>query len=296
MLPIKSIRALSNRTLPAVLMLGLALCAVAGNVCGKQRAAAGETKPGAGQYLQVGETRIYYETYGKGEPLVLLHGGLFGSIDEFKGLIPELSRHHLVIAIATRGHGKSELGNRPLSYQLLAEDFAAVISKATSRPADVIGFSDGAIAAYHLAASHPRLVKRLIAVGGPLGLYGYTKAGLADLDKYDTPEKLEKLAPKFVAQRRASMPDQAAWNRFIRDLAKMWKQPEYISKTQLQTIQCPTLIAGGDRDEYTRTEHFVEIFHLLPKGQLAIVPGSGHTVFDTKPDLMLKLIHLFLAE
>jgi pimeloyl-ACP methyl ester carboxylesterase len=242
----------------------------------------------------VGDAKIYYEVYGKGDPLVLLHGGLFGSIDEFKGIIPDLSRDHLVIAIATRGHGKSELGTCPLSYRLLAEDFAAVIRNVTTHQVDVIGFSDGAIAAYHLTAAHPEMVKRLIAVGGPLGLYGYNDSGLADLDKYDTPEELEKLAPEFVGARKKSMPDETAWNRFIEELAKMWKQREYISREQIQSIQCPTLIVGGDRDEYTKTEHFVEIYRLLPKGQLAIVPKSGHTVFGSKPDSMLKLVRDFL--
>lgn len=246
--------------------------------------------------LQVGEAKIYYEIYGAGEPLVLLHGGLFGSIAEFKNLIPVLSKEHLVIAIAARGHGKSELGTKPISYQLYAHDFAAVIKNAVSQPAHIIGFSDGAIAAYHLAVMYPKLVKGVIAAGGPLGLSGYTAKGLKSLDDYDTPAKLEKLAPKFVAARKKAMPDEAAWNRFIADLVKMWKQSEYIAKKQLRSLNCPVLIAGGDHDEYARTEHLVEIYQLLPKGQLAIIPGSGHLVFESQPDLMLKLVQDFLRK
>lgn len=252
--------------------------------------------PVAGHYQQVGDARIYYEIYGNGEPLVLLHGGLFGSIGEFRGIISDLSRDHMVIAIATRGHGRSELGLQPLSYRLFAEDFAAVIRKITARPVDVLGFSDGAISAYHLASAHPEIVRRLIAVGGPLGSYGYTEAGITELNKYDTPEKLEKLAPKFVASRRKAIPDGAAWNRFLEELVKMWRQREYISREQVRMIQGSVLIAGGDRDAYTKTEHLVEIYRLLPKGQLAVVPHSGHTVFGSKPDVMLKLVRDFLKE
>ena len=251
--------------------------------------------PSAGHYLRIGDAKIYYEIYGQGEPLVLLHGGLFGYIDEFKNIIPDLSRDHLVIAIATRGHGKSQLGTQPLSYRLLAEDFATVIREVAKGQVNVLGFSDGAIAAYHLGSAYPELVKRLIAVGGPLGLNQYTDEGLAELDSYDTLQELEKLAPDFVANRKKLMPDQSVWNRFLAELVKMWKQREYISREQVRSIRCPALIAGGDRDQYVNTEHFVEIYHLLPKGQLAIVPESGHTVFNSKPAVMIKLIRDFLA-
>lgn len=250
--------------------------------------------PSVGKYLQVGDAKIYYEIYGAGEPVVLLHGGLFGSIGEFRNLIPELSKDHLVIAIATRGHGKSELGTKTISYQLYADDYAAVIKNVTKEQVNVLGFSDGAIAAYHLTVSHPEMVKRLISVGGPLGNYGYTEKGTKDLSNYDTTEKLEKLAPKFVADRKKQMSNEASWNRFIEDLARMWKQREYISKNQIKTIKCPVLIAGGDHDEYSRTEHLVEIYKLLLKGQLAIVPNSGHTVFRSQPNLMLNLVKTFL--
>lgn len=250
--------------------------------------------PDVGRYLRMGDAEIYYEVYGQGEPLVLLHGGLFGYIAEFKHIIPDLSRDHLVIAIATRGHGKSQLGTEPLSYGLIAKDFAAVIREVEKQPVNVLGFSDGAIAAYHLAATYPELVKRLIAVGGPLGLNQFTDEGLAELDGYDTLEELEKLAPDFVTNRNKLMPDQSVWNRFLAELVKMWKQREYISIEQVRSIRCPALIAGGDRDPYVNTEHFVEIYRLLPQGQLAIVPESGHTVFHSKPAFMIQLIRDFL--
>lgn len=248
----------------------------------------------SGHSLQVGDAKIYYEIYGHGEPIVLLHGGLFGYIDEFGGIISDLSRNQRVIAIATRGHGKSELGTQPLSYRLFAEDFAAIIRNVTTRQVNVLGFSDGAIAGYHLAAAHPERVKKLIAVGGPLGFYGFTDSGVNDLDQYDTPEKLEKFAPGFVSNRKKLMPDPTVWNQFLKKLASMWKQREYISRQKVQSIRCPVLIAGGDRDEYVKTEHLVEIYRMLPKGQLAIVPNCPHTVFNSKPKLMLELIQEFL--
>ena len=86
--------------------------------------------PAAGHYLQVDDAKIYYEIYGSGgTPLVLLHGGLYGYIEEFGGLIQEVSKHRRVIAIATRGHGRSELGAQPFSYSLFAKDAYTVIRR-----------------------------------------------------------------------------------------------------------------------------------------------------------------------
>jgi pimeloyl-ACP methyl ester carboxylesterase len=253
--------------------------------------------PSAGHYLQVGDAKIYYEVYGSGHPLVLLHGGLFGYIDEFAGVIPELSRHHTVIAIALRGHGKSELGHQPLSSALFAEDSAAVIRHATSEPVDLVGFSSGAMASYLLTIGHPELVHKLIAVGGPIASSGSTAAADAEANSYNNPAESEKqLPPKFVARRNKIYPDRGAWERLVLAMGQEEATEPDIPKEKVQSIQCPTLIAAGDQDQYTKLEHFVEIYHLLPHGELAIVPGCDHTVFKCNPSLMVELVEHFLRQ
>ena len=253
--------------------------------------------PNTGHYLKVGDAKIYYEIYGSGHPLVLLHGGLFGYIDEFGGVIPELSKHYTVIAIALRGHGKSELGNQPLSNELFAEDSAAVIQHVTSEPVDLIGFSVGAMASYWLTINHPELVRKLIAVGGPIASSGSTEAAGTEANTYNDPAELEKGLPaKFVARRNRIYPDRAAWNRLVVAMGKAETTDRDIPKEKVQAIKIPTLIAAGDQDVYTKMEHFVEIYHLLPHGELAIVPGCGHTVFKCNPSLMLDLIEQFLQQ
>lgn len=253
--------------------------------------------PSAGHYLQVGDVKIYYEIYGSGHPLVLLHGGLFGYIDEFGGVIPELSRHYTVIAIALRGHGKSELGTQPLSNALFAEDSAAVIRHVTSEPVDLVGFSIGAIASYLLTINHPDLVHKLVAVGGPIASSGSTEAAGTEANTYNDPAELEKgLPPRFVARRNRIYPDRAVWNRLVLAMGKAEATEQDIPKEKIHAIQIPTLIAAGDQDDYTKMEHFVEIYHLLPHGELAIVPGCGHTVFKCNPSLMLDLIEHFLQQ
>jgi pimeloyl-ACP methyl ester carboxylesterase len=254
--------------------------------------------PSAGHYLQVGDAKIYYEVYGSGHPLVLLHGGLFGYIDEYAGVIPELSRRYTVIAIALRGHGKSELGNQPLSNRLFAEDSVAVIRHVTSEPVDLVGFSTGAMVSYVLTINHPELVHKLIAVGGPISDSGAVEsnATATEANAYKDPAELEKLAPKLVARRKKLYADLRDWDRLVLAFGKMSTTEQDIPKEKVQAIQCPTLIAAGDQDMYTKLEHFVEIYHLLPHGELAIVPGCEHTVFKCNPNLMAELVEHFLQQ
>src|SRR5258708_38727855 len=94
--------------------------------------------------IKVDDVILYYEVYGKGPPVLLLHGGLYGYIDEFGSYIAELSKRFTVIAPAMRGHGRSELGSKPFSSSLQADETFAVLQQVTDQPAIVIGFSHGA--------------------------------------------------------------------------------------------------------------------------------------------------------
>jgi pimeloyl-ACP methyl ester carboxylesterase len=103
---------------------------------------------GTGNYLKMKDsTRIYYEVYGSGKPLVLLHGGLYGDISEYGKLIPALAKQFMVIAIGTRGHAKSEIGRKPYTYHMMAEDAYAIIRYVTKDSILLLGFSDGAVQA-----------------------------------------------------------------------------------------------------------------------------------------------------
>ena len=115
--------------------------------------------PQAGKYLNVGDARIYYEIYGKGEPVVLLHGGVYGYIDEFEPFINRLSEKFQVICIATRGHGKSEIGTEPFTYKQRAEDAYKVIRSITKDSVIMLGFSDGGFSALKFASMYPEAVK-----------------------------------------------------------------------------------------------------------------------------------------
>jgi len=121
--------------------------------------------PKAGKYALAGDARIYYEVYGKGKPLVVLHGGGVGSIYEMAQFIDSLAKSYQVIALSTRGHGRSEIGHTPLTYEQNANDVYAVMQAVTSDSVVVLGFSDGDYMGYKLASMYPARVSKLIAMG-----------------------------------------------------------------------------------------------------------------------------------
>ncbi len=250
--------------------------------------------PAAGHSLRVDDANIYYETYGSGgTPLVLLHGGLYGYIEEFGELIGELSKHRRVIAIATRGHGKSDIGTKPFSYSLFADDAFAVIRHETSDKVDVLGFSDGAITSYTLASAHPELIRRLVAIGGPRKFADWTPSAQAE-ERNSKPSDVERDSPQFASARKMLMPQPERWLEFNEKLNAMWLGPVYVTDDQIQSIRIPTLIIAGDHDPYNQIPKFVELFQLLPKGELAIIPGCGHVVLECKGQFTISAVKTFL--
>ena len=252
--------------------------------------------PAAAHSLRVDDANIYYETYGSGgSPLVLLHGGLYGYIEEFGELIAELSKHRRVIAIATRGHGKSDIGTKPFSYALFADDAFAVIRHETGEKVDVLGFSDGAVASYTLASAHPELIRRLVAIGGPRKFADWTPAAQTE-QKNAKPSDVERDSPQFVSDRKKLMPQPERWLEFNEKLNAMWAGPVYVTDEQIRSIKTPTLIVAGDHDPYNQISKIVELFQLLPKGELAIIPGCGHVVLECKGQFTISAVENFLDE
>jgi pimeloyl-ACP methyl ester carboxylesterase len=115
--------------------------------------------------VQANDAKIYYEVYGKGQPIVLLHGGLFGSTVEMTDFIDSLKQDFQVIAISTRGHGKSAMGTKPLTLEQRANDAMAVINAVTKDSVMVLGFSDGGYTAYQLGAMFPNRIKKMVVMG-----------------------------------------------------------------------------------------------------------------------------------
>ncbi len=117
-----------------------------------------------GKYIDVNDIKVYYEVYGDGEPLLLIHGG-GGSIEDFDFQIPELSKYYKVIAVDSRAQGRTTDSDKEITYALMASDMAALIDKLNLGSVNILGFSDGGNNGLELAYAHPEKVRRLITFG-----------------------------------------------------------------------------------------------------------------------------------
>lgn len=225
----------------------------------------------AGHYAQAGDAKIYYEVYGKGRPIVLLHGGVFGSTIEMAGFIDSLKHSFQVIAVSTRGHGKSETGSSPLTYEQKANDVMAVIRAVTEQPVIILGFSDGAYTAYKVAGMYPERVKKLIAIGAGEQVPGLRKVVL------DT-EAASKIDSLYWQQQLALMPQPEKIKEYWAKMAAFYNTMT-ASKVLFATIKCPVLLMAGELDRNAPLSTVVNAYHMIPDCRLSIIPNGSHTVF-----------------
>lgn len=237
-----------------------------------------------GKYLVIRGTKLYYEEYGHGTPLLLLHGG-FGNMADFSKCIPGLSAEYRVIAADAPGLGRSEFPNAPLSYQLIADYFSALVDQLKLDSVYVLGWSDGGIEGYILAHDRPDKVKKLMTSGANYKLNGYM--GSIDEAKATimNPAWVEVNMKGWVDQYVALSP-QDDWKRYIEESKKMWFSEEYFPKRVLEELKIPVLICYGDHDMVS-PEHGLEMRNAVSNSQYCILPNTSHSVFSEKP----KLIH-----
>jgi pimeloyl-ACP methyl ester carboxylesterase len=225
----------------------------------------------AGHYVQTKDAKIYYEVYGKGQAIVLLHGGLFGSTVEFSDFIDQLKQNYQVITISTRGHGKSELGTEPLTLEQRANDAMAVINAVTKDSVMVLGFSDGGYSAYKLGAMYPEKVKKMIVIGA-----GEVHPGLREF-KFTAKQAIEMDKP-FWEQQLKLMPEPNRVEDLFTQVANCYNNVT-VSKDLLSSIKCPVLVMAGDRDGGNPVERVVSAGRFIPKHQISIIPNTGHGCF-----------------
>ena len=248
-----------------------------------------------GKYVQSEDAKIYYEVYGKGEPLLLLHGGYYGYISEFEMYLPELIENFKVIAVATRGHGKSEIGTQKMSYDLFAEDALRVLKQEGVDEVSVLGFSDGGIAGTVLTAKYPAKVKKLVCMGAGFNAGHYKTKALQEIWEMDTQFEVNNL-PQFLEDRKKIMPEPERFLEWIEMLKHVWMEPEVLSNEAISGIDCPVLLILGDRDNYIRLEAAIEMYTLLPNSQLFILPNSEHVDLIFNPEMLRNTVIPFLHE
>ncbi|HEX7584590.1 MAG TPA: alpha/beta hydrolase [Prolixibacteraceae bacterium] len=232
--------------------------------------------PQARHYAQVNGIQLYYETYGTGEPLILLHGN-GGSIYVFSNQIPFFAKYYQVIAIDSRLQGKSGGSPDNISYDLMASDFCALLDYLNIKSANVLGWSDGGIDGILMAMNCPEKVKRL-AVSGANTVPDSSALSNADL-----------LGMKdFVAHPANASKTAIALTQMMID------QPN-IPYANLKQIHCPVLVMAGDHD-MIKPEHTLKIFQSIPSASMCIFPDSNHGVCQQHPELFNQTVLTFFSK
>jgi pimeloyl-ACP methyl ester carboxylesterase len=224
--------------------------------------------------------KLYYEVYGAGSPLLLVHGN-GGSIADLGAQIAHFRRRYKVIAMDSRDQGRSGDSAGKLTYEKMTDDLAALIDHLAVGPVDVLGWSDGGIEALLLGIRHPAKVKKLVAMA----------ANLNPSEQAIYPEVL-----KFVDSMMAAIPAAARetpqGRRELKVAQMLLDEPHIDSKT-LESIKAPTLVLASDHD-LIRDEHTLEIYHHIPNSQLAIFPNATHMVPFDDPALFNGTVERFL--
>jgi pimeloyl-ACP methyl ester carboxylesterase len=255
---------------------------------------------GSHRFYAVGDAKLYTQIYGHGPPIVFLHGGMVFFDNSFEKQRDYFASYRTVIGIDQRGHGHSPDGPWPLSYQMMADDTAAIIEQLGLGPVDIVGHSDGADLALLLARDHPQLVRRLVISGANLrsGLSPEEIKRRSQWKPEQLAQKLKALAdslpPWFRTDYGKVSPDGPDhWMKLMAKCYRMWIQPIVIEPADLKKIAIPVLVMAGDHD-FTSIEENAEIYRGLPRGQLIIVPASNHGTFRQRPHLVNLAIREFL--
>jgi len=235
----------------------------------------------AGHYISTRGFNTYYEVYGKGEPLILIHNN-GGSIKSFAGQIPYFSNQYQVIAVDTRAHGKSTDHSDSLTFEQIADDFNALLDSLHLDSTYVIGWSDGGIVGLLLAMRHPGRVKKM-ALSGP-NLWPDTTGLIPFVYHYIENESAELRRQPQTAE--------------VKNHLKIYDLDLYephITLERLRIIKCPTLIIGGDHDAIPPL-HLLQIAEYIPQSYLWIIPNSGHATPKFKTDLFNTVVNDFFHE
>lgn len=233
-----------------------------------------------GKYYNIRGIKMYCEIYGKGKPLLMIHGNS-GSINAFETIIPYFSKKYKVIIADSRAQGKTIDNKDSLSFEMMADDEAALLDALHIDSACVFGWSDGGTIGLLLAMRHPEKVKKLVTTGANLWPDSTAIIPSALIDGKNTFDTTN--TNYFTAKQKND------WKLFLLD----WQQPT-ISLQQLHTIKCPALIIGGDHD-VIRIEHTTLIYQNIPNAYLWIVPNSSHGTFIDHKDEFDKKVDEFFS-
>ena len=236
-------------------------------------------------YVDVNGVHLYFQEYGLGPPLVLLHGGLLTIELSFGAIIPALAEHHRVVAIELQGHGRTADIDRPMNFEHLAVDVVGLLDQLGIEQTDVFGFSLGGLTTYQLLVDHPGRIRRAVVASAD---HRNDRGGEIH------PERLPTEAD-FAAMREAYAavaPDPAHFDAFAEKAVALVHGFAGWTDDQLRAIEVPVLVLIGDTD-FILVPNAAEAAELLPQGQLAVLAGTTHLDL-TRNELVPPVVESFL--
>jgi len=257
------------------------------------------------RHADVNGITLYHEIYGQGEPLVLLHGGLM-TIGEMSALLEPFAKTRKVIAVELQGHGRTADTDRPLSFETMGDDVAALLDQLNIPKADIVGLSLGAAVGLRIAIQHPEKVRRLVVISSPYakgGWYPEAQKGMGQVGAAMTEHMMQTPTGKFSKQ----WPEPQRFAQFLDKMGRMMGA-SYDWSADVKTLPMPVMLVFADNDSVSQ-KHIAEFFALLgggvkepgwqntqlSKARLAVVPGYSHYNFVSAPELA-PIIDKYLAD
>jgi pimeloyl-ACP methyl ester carboxylesterase len=252
-------------------------------------------------YAPVNGLQMYYEVYGSGEPVVLLHGGFMTITNNWAGWIDELSRTRRVIAVEMQGHGRTADIPRELNSENHADDVAALLEYLHIPRADLVGYSMGGGVAMQVAVRHPDRVRKVVVISSTFRRDGMTQEGLDALTKL-TPEVFNGSPLEGEYKRLNPTPDQ--FSSFVKRMVAGFANEKDLSADQLRSTTAPMFFIHGDADGI-RLEHVAEMFRLKggeihgdlrrrSASRLAILPNTTHVTLMERMTTIVPMVNDFL--
>lgn len=238
-----------------------------------------------GKFAEINGAKIYYEEYGKGEPLLLIHGN-GGNIESMGNQIDYFKSKYRVIVADSRGHGKSELKTDSLTFVQITKDMEELVNRLKLDSINIIGWSDGGIVGLQMGISGKSKIKKIVAMGANLRPDSTAVNSWAIKDV----QSMRKMVISKIKEKDTS----ENWNLVKQISGLLVDQPNIVTK-DLSKIKAKVLIIAGDRD-VIRNEHTVEIFENIPKAQLCIMPGETHFAPASSPEVFNAIANKFLSE
>jgi pimeloyl-ACP methyl ester carboxylesterase len=258
-------------------------------------------KPAESGYANVNGLKLYYEVYGKGKPIVLLHGSFMTIPLNWSGIIPQFAKDRKVIVAEMQGHGRTRDIARELSYEGMADDLSGLLKHLKIDSADILGYSMGGGVAFQMAVRHPAQVRRLVVLSG-----SYTHDGWwPDVEASFGTMTADMFKGSPIEKQYDSLGnDPKHFPEFVKKVMSIDLKP-YNWSEDVKNIKAPIFMAIGDADGL-KYEHALELFrakgggkmgdiHGLPKSRLAILPGTTHIGMMTRrTDWIIPMVNDFL--